>query len=307
MSQINPICATTFDSSAGLRRTFQQQNTKVNGILFDISFTPTAEYMSGDKFAILRDIFFDLNLRQGGAAGGVGGSDLLIDSISLYQILEYSDYIAGVSMSATPMTAGAKWRVSGYLPIGFFGLGARDSLDLEIYLDHVIPAGISVDLVVSTVFLRDQLSLIRRYTTAKPTGSDQSYTDVIGIYFDCDTETKKSITVRDEVNDNSVVAIEDAIAYSNSTGRFELFTRFGEVYSDVYGVGQNVTVKCPKIETAGGEEDKSAELLIVSYVYDTAFLKASAGAFDASSELLYTKIRDAGGEKAAYLSALGII
>ena len=113
MSQINPICATTFDSSAGLRRTFQQQNTKVNGILFDISFTPTAEYMSGDKFAILRDIFFDLNLRQGGAAGGVGGSDLLIDSISLYQILEYSDYIAGVSMSATPMTAGTKWRVSG--------------------------------------------------------------------------------------------------------------------------------------------------------------------------------------------------
>lgn len=293
MSQLNGIINHTFTPSGSLRAIETQQNTKVNSILFDLSFTPDSTYMSGDKYKIFKSIFCDLNLRN-----GAGSSELIIDNVPLFQILQYSDLIAGVSVSATPMSAGTPYRISGELPLGFFGLDANDSLDIELYCSEAVPFNVTID--VNTVYTRDKLSLIYKYSTSKPTGSDQSYTNVVGAYIDTDTPLYKTCTIRDEVNDQCTIQIESAIAHTNAVGNFEVFTRFGEIYQDVYGVGQNITLKCPT-------DNADAEILLVGYIYNTDMLQKSAGNWQANKDLLMTKIANRGGDKADYLRALGIL
>ena len=75
MSQINSIMSTRFTTTGSLRQIQSQQNTKVNGALFDFRFTPDSTYLAGDKFAILKNCFVDLLLRQGGNPSGGGGSE----------------------------------------------------------------------------------------------------------------------------------------------------------------------------------------------------------------------------------------
>lgn len=295
MSQINGIITHTFGTSGGLRAIETQQNTKVNSILFDIRFTPTAEYIANDKFSVFKKVFCDLNLRNG---SGSGSSELIIDNVPLYQILQYSDLIAGVSVNATSMTANQEFRISGELPLGYFGLDANDSLDIELYCSEQMPFDVSID--VSTIYTMDKLSLIYKYSTSKPTGSDQSYTNVIGAYIDTSNALYKTCTIRDEVNDQSTIQIESAIAHTNAVGNFEVFTRFGQIYEDVYGVGQNITLKVPT-------DNADTEILLVGYIYNTDMLVKSAGNFQANKELLMTKISNRGGDKAEYLRALGLI
>lgn len=298
MSQINGLMSVSFGSVGALRQMESQQNTKVNGFLIDVEFTPTADYLAGDRFAVFKNMFIDLNLRKGGSGAGSGGSELLIDSVPVYQLLQYSDMIAGVSVTDTPMTAGEKYRISGYVDLGFFPLGERDSLDCEVYCSS--RPTVDVDVTLSTVFTRDMLSIIKKYQTAKPTGSDQSYSNVVGVYLDTKDKLSKSVTIRDQTNDNTTVNVEDAIAYTNAVARFEVFTRFGELWVDPYGLSQNLTIKCPT-------DNADTEILLVGYVFNTAFLSASAGAWEANKNLLMTKIENAGGEKVDYLRALGLL
>lgn len=301
MSQINGIINTTFGQTGSLRAMESQQNTKVNGLLLDITFTPTDEYMNGDKFAVYKKIFVDLNLRSGGGNGSSGSNELLIDSVSLYQLLQYSDMVAGVSVKATAadeMKAGSPFRISGYVDLGFFPLGERDSLDIELYCSEQMPFDVNIN--ASTVFQRDSLALLRKYQTSKPTGSDQSYQNIIGIYVDTDKILNKSITIRDMTNDMTATNIEDAIALTNACANFEVFTRFGEVWADPYGVSQNITMKVPT-------DNEDTEILLVGYVFNTQFLASSAGNFVANKELLLTKIRNEGGTKVDYLTAMGIL
>ena len=78
MSQINGLMSVSFGSVGALRQMESQQNTKVNGFLIDVEFTPTADYLAGDRFAVFKNMFVDLNLRKGGSSAGSGGSEQLI-------------------------------------------------------------------------------------------------------------------------------------------------------------------------------------------------------------------------------------
>ena len=99
MSEINNMIIAEFAAGQSARKIASQQNVKVNGILFDVEFTPDSSYMEGDKFAFYKSITCDLVLRRGGS--NAGQNHLIIDSVSLYQLLNLSDYLAGVSVKAT--------------------------------------------------------------------------------------------------------------------------------------------------------------------------------------------------------------
>ena len=300
MSEINNMIIAEFSANTSARKIASQQNVKVNGILFDCEFTPTSAYLSGDKFAFYKSITVDLVLRRGGS--NAGQNHLVIDSVSLYQLLNLSDYLAGVSVKATAsdeMVADSPFRISGYIDLGFFSMETTDTLDIELYTNTNLTVGGTVR--VSSVYVRDQLAVLKKYSSALPTGSDQSYNNVLAIYGDSTNKMNGTVTVRDEVGGSLSVNIEDAIALSNAVGNFEVFTRFGELYSDPYGVGQNVTTKSPV------EANSDFELLIVGFIYDLDMLGNSASTWEANKSLLFTKIINQGGDKLDYLRALGIV
>lgn len=300
MSEINNMIIAEFSAGVAGRKIASQQNVKVNGILFDIEFTPTADYMAGDKFAFYKNITCDLVLRRGGA--NAGQNHLIIDSVSLYQLLNLSDFLAGVSVKATAaddMVADSPFRISGYIDLGYFNMEVTDTLDVELYTNNNLSVGGTVR--VSSVYVRDQLAVLKKYSSSRSTGSDQSYNNVLGLYGDSTNKVNGTITVRDEVGGSHATNVEDCIAYSNSVGNFEVFTRFGEVWSDPYGVGQNITIKAPV------ESNSDLELLVVGFIYDVDMLGNSANSWEASKDLLFTKIVNQGGDKLDYLRALGIM
>lgn len=299
MSEINPIIVHQFTPTSALRAIESQQNTKVNGILFDITFIPDTAYMSEDKFKVYKNLFVDLVLRRGGV--GAGQNHLLIDSVSLYQLLQYSDYKAGVSVKATAsdeMIANTPFRISGYVDLGYFALDVTDSLDIELYCSE--SPSVNVDVKVSTVYTKEQLSFLKKYAWSLPTGSDQSFNNVLSVYIDTASTLNKTISIRDEVGGNSTVSPEDSIALSNAIGNFEVFTRFGEVYTDPFGIGQNITLKVPT-------DNDDLEILVVGLIYDVSLLGISADTWSANRDLLLTKVVNQGGEKLDYLRAMGII
>lgn len=299
MSEINAIFSGAFGGSVTeTRKIGSQQNTKINGMLFDCTFTPDSTYIAGDKFAVYKNTYVDVVLRRGG--NGANKNFLIVDSVPLYQLAQYSDYNAGVSLKLTAkdMTAGTPFRISFYIDIGYIPLGSNDSLDIEFYTNGVL--SVPFTILASTIFNCEKLASVKKYSCSEPTGSDQSYNNIIEAYIDADSVIQNSVTVRDELGNNTTVNPESAIAYSNSIGRFELFNRFGQIFADPFGIGQNITIKAPT-------SPSGIEILLVGYIYDLELLAKSADGFTASKDLLVSKIRNNGGDKVDYLEALGVI
>ena len=99
-------------SGAQNRYTQTNANLSVNGFLVDISFTVPASYTG--KWNFLKDWYVNITKRIG---AGNGGSVALLSNVSLFDILSYSDFIAGVSMKGTDFTQSAIAHISGYADI----------------------------------------------------------------------------------------------------------------------------------------------------------------------------------------------
>lgn len=293
MSELNDILTATFGTTGALRSIATQQNVKLNGILARVDFTPNASYLSGDKYKIFKNIRVTGNLRR------ENGNTLLFDSIPLLPWFMYSDSIGGVGLkgNVAEMKADELFSISAYLPIGYFDLGGKDSLDFEVNCSEAMPFNVTITLTSS--FDTAGITKIRTYKIAKATGSDQTFADVIGVYVHTDETVNQSASIKDQSSGQHSINIETCISKLNAVGRFEMFTRFGELFVDPFDLGQSVTLRVPPVQ--------SIDLLVISYAYDLTLLAQNFAQTDATKQKLITEIINAGGNKVDYLKAVGVI
>lgn len=270
-------------------------NLKVNGILFDIKFDVPTDY--DGKWEFLHQFYVTIALRLG---TGNGSAVNLISSCSLHQLLAYSDYIAGVSMNSTDFVPGQTARISGAIPVGFFAMGARDSLDAIVNVADasVIPSS-GVSISIGSIYQASTQGIIQTYQSARPTGAMQNYTNVLALYYDGEQAVNKEVNIIDQLGSQNV-NIEDAVALSNAQGRFEFFTRFGRLYQDPFDLSQNLSFKCPT-------DDANSEILIVGYHFDTQLLISNANESEASRQNLVAQIKEQDNDKYSYLQARGLV
>ena len=267
-------------------------NLSVNGFLFDVEFTVPASYTG--KWDFLKDVYVNITKRIG---SGNGGAVALLSNVALYDILSYSDFVAGVSMVSTTFTEGEKARISGYADTGFFQMTSRDALEVTVNVGSKTNFP-STDVVfeISAVFDKVQATEYKCYQSAKATGADQPYKNVLGIYYIGDG-VNADVVVTDEIGVKAV-NVKSAIALSNAQGRFEFFTDFGEVYKDQFGISQDLSMRVPN--------NANPSILVVSYAF---YPEETVQALDdtlAQRESLLTKIKNNEPDKYLYLKALGI-
>lgn len=291
MSELNHALTANFGIGGDQSEISTQQNVKVNGLLGVLKFTPTAEYIAADKYGVLKSIQLSMNLRT------KDSSTLIIDTVPLFLAVMYSDSIGGCGLKSREMVAGQEYQCEFYLPIGYFNLGGQDSLDYNVNVVKSLPFNVKLDLYTSYDVVG--LNTIRTYKRASATGSDQTYSNVIGMFAYAPDNVQGSASIKDQTSGNHTINIAASIAKLNATGRFEQFTNFGELFNDPFDVGQSVTAIIPN--------DQNIELLIVSYNYDTTMLVRNAAETDTAKTKLYTEIINAGGNKLNYLRARGII
>lgn len=294
-SLITNILNGTFGSTGQTRFFETGANLKVEKTLFDFKFTVPSNYTG--KWDFLKKVLITMTLRLG---ADNGGAIPLISDVPVYDLLELSDYKAGVSMDSTTFTAGQVVRISGTVPHGFFSMDSRDALEvaLQVTDQSVVPA--DIEFVISTVYEEgDKLSYLMVYKSAKPTGADMPYKNVLEAYYTGDSVVNKQISVIDQEGAKPV-NIEDCIALSNAEGEFEFFKRFGRFYVDPFGLSQDLTFRVPV-------DDVNATLLIVQYAFNTGLLQDNAGDTAASRNALLAKTRNSDSEKYSFLQMIGAV
>ena len=272
------------------------QNVKLNGLVFDFRFTPDEDYIAGNAtqspYRVLKNIVINVNQRTG---QGTGKNALLIDRVNLYLLMEHSDFIAGLDITQTPMEAGKEWRACGHLGLGYLEVSEKDSLDIQIY-SRTNPE-IASKLYVSTELTERSSVDYVQYRETKPTGSSQTFENVLAAYITTDEEMNESISTTDMMA-NEVIPVETCIAYSNAVGRFEKFKRYGQFYADEYGVGQTLTFNCPTTNA-------DAEILLVCRVFNLTTQVNGDQSFVSDARALMTKIASENPEKFKALKLQG--
>lgn len=292
-SLVTPLLTETLGTTGKTRFVATNTNLKVNGCLLDCSFTVPETYTS--KWDFLKSVYLDVVLRLGAENGG---AVTLIRGCSLYTLLSYSDYKAGVSMKGTNFTQGEVARISAYLPFGFFAMGSRDALEVALNVgdSSVIPST-GVKIAISSVYRNSELNNFKVYTESAPTGADQPYKNVLELYYIGEEVVNQNINITDQQGAKTV-NIEDCIAYSNSVGAFEFFTRMGMFYNEEFGISQDLSFRVPNT-------DSKAKVLVVQYAFYPSMLVSNAGEMSAERNSLIAKIRENDSEKYDYLVAIG--
>lgn len=275
------------------RYTQTSANLSVNGFLFSVEFTVPASYT--DKWDFLKDVFVNITKRIG---SGNGGAVALLSNVSLYDILSYSDFVAGVSMVSTTFTEGQKAKISGYADCGYFAMTSRDALEVTVNVGaKTYFPSTDVAFEISAVFDKVQATEYKCYQSAKATGADQPYKNVLGVYY-IGEGVNADVVVTDEIGVKAV-NVNSAIALSNAQGRFEFFTNFGEVYKDQFGLSQDLSMRVPN--------NNSPSILIVSYSFYPDETIQSLDDTMATRDSLLTKIKNNEPEKYLYLKAIGVV
>lgn len=291
-----PVNVGAFVKNGSLRFNQTNSNLKINGFCFDIKWI-VQDDVSGEvnqtkSWEFLRKMNVNISLRIG---SGVGTQISLISNVPLYDLLMYSDYVAGVSMRSTSFTVGELARISGYVDLGFIGMGSRDALDVSVSLTEAWNANTALNFAVNAIYKKSCKTLCYTYSECKPTGADSPYTNVIGLYY-CgdDIENNETAVCRDDEGTKSV-NIEDAIAYSNSVGNFEFFTRFGCIYEDTFGISQDVSFRVPPVANS------QASILVKRIEFMPELLKANTDDSKAELASLLEKVKVKDENKYKYL------
>lgn len=295
MQMITNILNGTLSRTGQTRHFETGANLTVQKFLFDVRFTVPESYTG--KWDFLKEVLINSTLRLG---ADNGGAIPLVADVPLYDLLEYSDFKQGVSMESTVFEAGKEVRISGTLPIGYFRMSSRDALEMSLQVvDSSVLPSVNVEFVISSVYLNgDELAHLLVYKSAKPTGADMPYKNVLEMYYTGEKTVNKQVSIVDQIG-ACPVNIEDAIARSNADGNFEFFHRFGNIYTEPYGVSQDLSVRCPI-------DDDNATILIVQYAFNSALLENNASDMVAEKASLMAKIKSSDPEKYNYLQLLGI-
>ncbi len=282
--------------SGGTQNRFTQTNSNlsVNGFLFDIKFTMPSGY--NGKWDFLKDIYVNITKRIG---MGNGGAIALLSNCSLYDIMSYSDFKAGVSMSGTDFTAGNVCRISGYLDIGYFSMTSRDALEvtLNIASRSNFPSA-NVDFEICSVFKSVKVTNYICYQSTSATGADQPYKNVLEVAY-IGTGVNADFVCNQQVGGTQNVNINSAIADSNAEGNFEFFTNLGIVYNEPFGISQDVSIRCPNTT--------SPSLFIVTYSFFPEETVNSLENADSERDSLISLIKTNDPDKYNYLTLLGLV
>ena len=299
-SLISPLLTGQFTPTGQNRFTSTSTSLSENGILLDFSFIVPENYDGSWDF--LKDFFLTVSYRIG---IGNGSAIQLISSCSVYSLLALSDYLAGVSMESTKFEAGKKARISGYVDTGYFEMRSNDALEVTLIYGGSASSrpAFNIDFTISNVFTQTLLVMLKTYQSCNPTGADQPYKNVLAVYYDSHTPTEKDAVIKDQLGNTHAVSVPSAIAYSNSVGRFEFFTDFGELYKEPFQVSQDVTIKVPQNTSEGADV---AEILIVGLAFYPELLLANASVSDSVRDSLLANIKESDGEKYKYLEYLGL-
>ncbi|MCR5288878.1 MAG: hypothetical protein K6E51_02670 [Treponema sp.] len=270
---------------------------KFNGFLFQLEFTQPDDYKEEQLVQILKAIQFNHAIRFGTSNGG---NLAVISNLNARAVFLKGDELAGMSVKSVKVRAGRVTKLCAYLPIGYFSLGSRDALESQIQFIGAYPENITsgITFKVSGVYKHEAVSVLTVYQLCKATGGDQPYKNVTEIDFIGDSKSRPNVTITDDIGSQSV-DIDDAIALSNATQRFETFTEFGELYKDPYNMGQNVTFNCPAVAS------DDADLLVVGLAYYPDLLSQQAQETTAQKQSLLSKIAVNDQQKYQYLDALG--
>ena len=295
--RINSLLQNQFEPNGLLEKSASVQNIKMNGVLLDFRFTPNSTYIAGNAtqspYRVLKNIVLNVNLRTG---SGNGKNALLVDRVPLFLLLEHSDFVGGVDATLTEMQAGKEWRCSGYLDIGYFEVGDNDSLDIQLYCKN--NPEISSKVYLSSDLRHIQDVNVKTYSCTAPTGSSQTFDNVLQAFITTDTELNDTISTTDQMN-NEVINIESCIALSNAVGRFEKFKRYGQFYEDVYGLGQTLTMSVPTTNA-------DTQILLVKYDFNLNLQVNGTADFKTSRRALLTQIASKQPDKFRFLRNLGI-
>ena len=265
-----------------------------NGFLFDISFTMPSGYTH--KWDFLKDIFINITLRMGNT--GNKSSCGLVSNARLYDLLSYSDFVAGVSMKGTDFTAGKLCRISGYIDNGFFKMQSTDALEISLnILDKANFPAADVSFTISSILNEIQATEFITYSSMDATGADQNYKNILNVFY-IGSGVNAEAVITDETNPNNV-NIASAIALSNAVGRFEFFTDFGEIYKEPFGLSQNCAIRCPN--------SNNPSLLLRGYEFFPDRMEKALDETIAQRDALIEKIRQSDSDKFNYLVSLGII
>lgn len=301
MNMINTLLTEKFVSGGQNRFSETVANLKVNDILFDCEVNLTANDITAGVTAwdFLKGFNVNLALRLGSSNGSAIN---LIHNVNLYQILEYSDFKAGVSMNSTDFTTAGVKRISGLLPIGFFAMGERDAIGTDIDVDTTVTMPENgVSFTISAVYKETKATLLRTYQSSTPTGADQPYTNVVEVFYDSPTVVTKSAGIKGKTVGSQSINLEDAIALSNAEGNFEFFQRFGQIFVDPFDLGRNLSINVPPTSNNDGE------CLIVCYAFYPELLLQNDTEQTAERNNVVANIKAEDGTKAKYLKLLGVI
>lgn len=279
-------------------RSTNLQNVKMNGIVFDFRFVPSAEYIAGTKagksaYRVLKNIVVNVNYRDG---VGAGKNALLIDRVNLFLLMEHSDFIAGLDITQTPMEEGKEWRACGHLGLGYLSVSENASLDIQCYVTQ--NPEITSKLYVSTELRERSDVQIVQYRQTKPTGASQTFENVLSAFISTEKELNDTISTSDYMS-NEVLNIETCIALSNAVGRFEKFKRYGQFYEDEFGVGQTLTFNCPNI-------NDDEQILMCCRVFNLSAQMSGNSEFVNDARALMAKIASVDPDKFKSLQLEGV-
>lgn len=301
MNLISNLMSEKYQKGGNARFIQTSANLKVNSFLFDVRFNNSIEGNTGvTSWDFLKNFMVNIALRLG---GGNGSAVNLVSNVPLYQILELSDEEAGVSMESTDFSKAGMQRISGEINIGYFGMGSRDALDVQVTVNPVGDTAnvTDVEFIISAVYENDKPTAILTLQSAKPTGADQPYTNVLRIFYDSPTFFNATATIKDKLSTQSV-NLEDAIAHTNAVANFEFFTRFGKLFEDPYGLSRDVSFNIPKVP---GADD--GEVLIQSVAFFPELLEQNNTEDRANRDAYVAEIKANSAEKYQYLSMLGLV
>lgn len=300
MNLTNILLADTFSRSANRNRFVETSaNLRVNSILLDFIVEKSADKNASlTSWDFLKAFNVNVALRLG---SGNGSAVNLVHNVNAYQLEEYSDYKAGVSVSSTDWSENGMKRISGIINIGYFGMGSRDALEVNVDVDQSKIGNLDeCQFRVSSVFKRVLPNTIYTYQSARPTGADQPYTNVLEVYYDSPTVFDGVASVKDKLGSQSV-HLEDAIALANAEGNFEFFQRFGMLFKDQYDLSRDISFNVPVNENGDGE------ILIVGAAFYPDMLIENDGEDKSQRAAIVEQVKNDNPDKYRYLQLRGLV
>lgn len=267
----------------------QFSGLKANHLLIDVIMTPTSG--ASWSFEDLKNIYLNVNMRQKNA------DDIqLMDNVRIYDALAFSDFEGGVSMKLdgtikSPKTSAVE--ISGKIDFGFIQLGNEESVEILVTGTPVTNVGIQINC--KWVYLAEKQSRIFGYKSYKSTGGEQADRDCVSLII-LEPAQELNATIRDLTGSNTV-NVRDAVSYANSIGRFETFTDFGVLYSEPFGVSQDISIRL----------DAGKNLLLQSEFFDAGKVDSKDADTTARYESVLQNIYSSKPEKYKALMATGRI